>query len=376
MSMKFFIACLLLAGGGIVRAQDTAGARALTMVEYEKARTFSIGDLDKDTYVKFDNTYILDHSGFGKPYFITGDDGKRKRIDLYRLILKEGRLELGTVIYYTTENGKRYTACMPGYKADPKVWRKYFEDIHAIDKEEPFFVLKLSYVLSEELGFQLYRAANGQQGGAANRAEAGTYGNDICFPGEMRVTMGDGASKTLSEVKPGDMVVTVDPVTQERQPVVVRELTVHAVKNYAITRLVLVSARLRQGSACAKASASARASADKSAGEAGGQSAEGAREVMLSSRVLEATPNHPMVTVAGEKKAGEVAVGDKVVCLDERTGEYGQYVVWDKTETAGGMQPVYNIVAGSGKTFVMNGVMVLQKTSEVPGNDGERQRKE
>src|SRR5580692_6100586 len=131
--------CLLWAGvtlaaGMSSRAQDTAATRALTMEEYEKARTFSVGDPDKDTYVKFENTYILDHSGFGKPYFITGDDGKKKRIDLYKLILKDGRIELGTVIYYTTENGKRYTACMPGFRADAAVWRQYFEDIDAIDK--------------------------------------------------------------------------------------------------------------------------------------------------------------------------------------------------------------------------------------------------
>jgi hypothetical protein len=314
---------------GKLWAQDTASARALSMEEYEKAKTFSVSDPDKDTYVKFDNSYILDHHGFGKPYFITGDDGKRKRIDLYKLVLKEGRVELGTIIYYTTEGGKRYTACMPGYKADAKVWRKYFEDIHAIDKEEPFFVLKLSYVLSEELGFQLYRAANGQQPAAVNR-EAGTYGNDICFPGEMRVSMADGSEKELSSVKPGDVVVTVDPETQVRRAVVVKGLTVHEAKNYAITRLVLLSA-------------------------------VGGREVRLSSRVLEATPNHPMVTTAGEKKAGELVVGDKVVCREEGTGRYLQYLVWDKTETAGGVQPVYNIVAGGGITFILNGVMVMQK---------------
>jgi hypothetical protein len=301
------------------------------MEEYKKAKTFSVADPDKDTYVKFDNTYILDHNGFGKPYFITGDDGRRKRIDLYKLILKEGRIELGTVIYYTTENGKRYTACMPGYKADTSVWRKYFEDIHGIEKEEPFFVLKLSYVLSKELGFQWYRAANGMQGATVDR-EAGTYGNDICFPGEVRVTMGDGTSKPISEVRPGDAVVTVDPVTQARRAVVVKELMVHAVNNYAITRLTLLSADVW-----------------------------GEREVRLSSRVLKATPNHPMMTAAGEKKVGELVVGDKVVCLDEATGRYTQYVVWDKSETAGGMQPVYNIVAGGGSTFVINGVMVMQK---------------
>ncbi len=323
--------CLLVAGMGILRAQDTTGSRALTMAEYKKSETFFVKDLDKDTYVKFDNTYVLDKSGFGKPYFITGDDGKRQRIDLYKLILKEGRLELGTMIFYSTEAGRRYGICMPGYKADTSVWRKYFEDIHGIEKEEPFFVLKLSYVLSKELGFQLYRTANGMQGAAVDR-EAGTYGNDICFPGEMRVTMGDGTSKSISEVRPGDEVATVDPATRVRRAVLVKELTVHAVKNYAITRLTMVSAVAR-----------------------------GERDILLSSKLLEATPNHPMMTTAGEKKAAALIEGDRIFCLDQRTGRYVQYTVWDKTETAGGMQPVYNIVAGSGSTFIMNGVMVMQK---------------
>jgi hypothetical protein len=333
MNMKrtLLLAGLLAAGVGLLWAQDTASVRALTVDEYIKAKTFSVEDLDKDTYVKFDNTYILDRNGFGKAYFITGDDRKRKRIDLYRLILKEGRVELGTVIYYTTEDGKRYTACMPGYKADTSVWRRYFEDIHAIDKEEPYFVLKLSYVLSEELGFQLYRSANGQQGAMVNR-DAGTYGNDICFPGEMRVTMGDGTSKALLAVRAGDVILTVDPLTQVRRSVVVKELTVHPVKNYAITRLTLVSAVLR-----------------------------GERDVVLSSKVLEATPNHPMMTTAGEKKVGELREGDRVFCSDDQSGRYVQYMVWDKTEKAGGMQPVYNIVAGGGSTLILNGVVVSQK---------------
>jgi hypothetical protein len=326
MRKLFFTVNLLLTVAAAAQAQDTTAVRSLTMAEYEKAKTFSVGDPDKDTYVKFENTYILDHSGFGKPYFITGDDGKKKRIDLYKLILKEGRIELGTIIYYTTETGKRYTACMPGYKADPKVWNKYFEDIHAIDKEEAFFVLKLSYVLSEELGFQLYRSAQPGNGTAINR-EAGTYGNDICFPGDMEVSMVDGSTKLLSAVKAGDAVVTVDPVTHRSATVIVKELTVHPAKNYAITRLTLLSAE-----------------------------ESGAHAVHLSSRVLEATPNHPM---GNGLTAGSLKIGDRLLCADG--AGYRTFVVWDKTEGAEGTQPVYNIVADGGSTLVLNGVMVMQK---------------
>ena len=333
MKSILFAGVLLLAGMG-VRAQDSTGSRALTMEEYEKAKTFSVADPDKDTYVKFENAYILDHNGFGKPYFITGDDGKKKRIDLYKLVLKDGRVELGTVIYYTTETGKRYTACMPGYKAPPAVWRKYFEDIHAIDKEESFYVLKLSYVLSEELGYQLYRGASGQ--GAAVSREAGTYGNDICFPGDMAVTMAGGGQKLLKDVQPGDEVMTVDPLTHAAIPVTVKALTVHTAKNYAITRLLLLAV-----------------TTDVSG-----------RQVDLRCKELEGTPNHPMVTATGDKTMGEVAPGDRVLCLEETTGLYDEFTVWNKEESAGGVQPVYNIVAGGGSTFIMNGVMVRQKPQQ------------
>ena len=307
------------------QVQDTtAAAKALTMAEYEKVKSFAPTDLDKDSYVKFENAFILDRNDFGKPYFITGDDGLKKRIDLYKLIRKEGRTELGTMIFYTTEGGKRFMACLPGFKADGKVWEKYFEDIHAIDKEEKNFVLKLSYVLSRELGFQLYRAAAGGAQSGRER-EAGTYGNDICFPGDMLVSMGDGSRRRLEDIKTGDIVATMEPGTGKTMNVIVKELAVHEARNYAITRLLLVSV-----------------------------TGEG-REVCLSSRLLQATPNHPILTLQGEKKIGQLTEGDKVLSPD------GIFTVWDKQEDAGGMQHVYNIVAAGGSTFIMNGVVVLQK---------------
>ena len=331
-----FLAAVLCSAASISRAQDKDSSRTLTLAEYENSKSFTVGDLDKDSYVKFANTYILDRNDFGKPYFITGDDGLKKRIDLYKLILKEGRIDLGTVIFYTTEKGQRYMACMPGFRAGPKVWEKYFEDIHAIDKEEKNFVLKLSYVLSKELGFQLYRASGAAQGkDLSKERESGTYGNDICFPGDMQVTMADGQTRKLSDVKAGEEIVTVDPATRSVKTVTVRALTVHEAKNYAITRVLLLAAGEKNTSA--------------------------GREVSLHSKVLQGTPNHPMMTLDGEKKMGAFEGGERVLCLDEKTGKYATFTVWNKEESAGGVQRVYNIVAGGGTTLVVNGVMVLQK---------------
>ena len=59
MNRKFAVAlaCMFVLSIGL-KAQDVVKPRPLTMAEYEKAKTFVIKDLDNETYVKFENTYI------------------------------------------------------------------------------------------------------------------------------------------------------------------------------------------------------------------------------------------------------------------------------------------------------------------------------
>ena len=310
----------------------TLNPRPLAMTEYDKAKSYLVKDLDKDTYVKFDNTYIADRYEMKKPYFITGDDGLKKRIDLYKLVAKDGMQELGTLIYYTNEKGKRYMALQPNFTADGKVWEKYFEDIHSIDKEEKNFVLKLSYILSKEMSFQLYKSINQ---GRDLKEEAGTYGSDICFPGTELVAMADGSKKLLSSIRAGDQVITVDAVTKKPVAVQVTQLVEHKAENYAITQLLLVSSRET--------------------------AAVDGMHVQLQNKLLQATPNHPMLVNGRRKNIGEVNIGDQITCQDEKTHTYQTYTVYNKTEKAGGMQKVYNMVVTGGTTFILNDVMVMQK---------------
>lgn len=312
--------------------QKPVNPRPLTLDEYKKAKTYTIADLDKDTYVKFDNAYVLDRYESRKPYFITGGDNLKKRIDLYKFIAKEGMQEIGLMVFYTSETGKRYQALVPDFTADGKVWEQYFQDIDDINKVEKNFILKLSYILSKELSFQQYRVLNN---GKDMKEESATYGNDICFPGDELVTMSNGSKKFLKDVKKGDEVITVNPLTKKASTTKVKALTVHAAKNYALTQLVLVSAQENV-------------------------TANGLN-VSLRAQVLKATPNHPMMTKQGNRKIGDVAVGEQVLCLNDKSGKYEAYTVLQKNEHAGGVQNVYNIVAEQGSTFVMNGVMVMQK---------------
>lgn len=322
------VSLLVLSAG----AQAQPNPRPLTLDEYKKAKTFQIKDPDTETYVKFENTYILDRYEGRKPYFITGDDGLKKRLDLYKLLAKDGMQEIGLMVFYTNEKGKHYQALVPDFTAAGNVWEQYFEDIHAIDKEEKNFVLKLSYVLSKELSFQQYKVLNQ---GKDLKAESATYGNDICFPGDQQIALAGGATKLLRDIRPGDWVVTVDPANQRASVTQVKELVAHEAHNYALTQLVAVSAKERAGRL--------------------------ATEVRLSNQVLEATPNHPMTTRAGQKPIGEIKEGEEVLCFNQATQTYEPYTVLLKREYAGGVQQVYNMVAAEGTTFLVNGVMVRQK---------------
>src|ERR1700749_4542520 len=214
----------------ITAKAQTPNPRPLTLDEYNKALTYSIANLDNDTYVKFDNAYVLDRYENRKPYFITGSDGLKKRVDLYKLVAKEGMQEIGLMVFYTNEAGKRYQCLVPDFTADAKVWAKYFQDIDDINKIEKNFILKLSYVLSKEMAFQQYKVLNN---GKDMKEEAATYGNDICFPGDEVVTMSNGLKKLIKDVKTGDEVITVNPVTHKAEATKVKELTVHDAKNYA-----------------------------------------------------------------------------------------------------------------------------------------------
>jgi hypothetical protein len=323
--MRALFLLLFMSSVNLLQAQDV-NPRPLTLEEYEKAKTFEIKDLDKETYVKFDNVYILDRYEAKKPYFITGDDGLKKRIDLYKLLAKTGMQELGLMIFYTNETGKVYKALLPNFTAAGPVWEHYFEDIHSIDKEEKNFVLKLSYVLSKEVGFQLFKAIN--QGKDMSK-ESATYGNDICFPGDQLVNMEDGSKKLLNELKAGDKIITVEEGISKT--IQVKKLIEHDAKNYAVTELVMISAKeLKEN------------------------------EILLSGKLLRATPNHPMATLSGNKEIGKIMEGESLLCFNEATNAYEAYIVINRTEFAGGIQKVYNIEA-DGNSFMMNDVIVLQK---------------
>ncbi|GAB5408448.1 MAG: hypothetical protein BalsKO_08130 [Balneolaceae bacterium] len=331
--MRAFKTFLLLILISIVSTQYAFAqdSRAITMEEYELAQSFEVEDLDNDTYIKFNNKYILDRYEYRDPIFITGDDGNRKRVDLYKLVAREGLIDLGVMVFFTTEVGTLYKALIPNFEAGSEVWEAYFEDIHSIDKEEENFVLKLSYVLSREFSFQMLKGA----GVELPEDEGATYGSDICFPGDQLVSLADGSEKSLREIEIGDKVITLDPSTKFESVVEVSKLVKHTPENYAITTLVLINEQRIES--------------------------KSEIEFLIKTKELKATPNHPMLTSLGNKKMGDIQKGEEVLSWDEESGQYKSYIVYQTKEYGEGIQPVYSIEAKGGNPLLMNGVVVKQK---------------
>lgn len=327
--MKQLFVVLLFFYTTSLNAQNGNKIRALTKAEYEKAKTFKINDLDNDTYVKLENRFVLDRYAMRKPYFVTGSDGLKKRIDLYTLYSRDSMQAIATVIYYTNEKGRLFTAVQPSFPSDSAVWNQYFTDIDNINKEEPNYILKVSYILSREFSFQLYKSLNKNV-----KDEDGTYGMDICFPGNQWVAMADGSKKMLCHIKAGDAIITQN---NNGETVVesVKALIVHPPKNYAITSLLLQ--------------------------HASDSLTDNGLHIMLATRLIEATPNHPVETTVALKPIGQVAEGETMLCYNEATKRYETFTVVSKTESGRGVQPVYNMVTHSGENLIINQVLVRQK---------------
>ena len=78
--------------------------------------------------------------------------------------------------------------------------------------------------------------------------------------------------------------------------------------------------------------------------------------------MIEATPNHPMLTSENvKKKMGDILIGESVICSNSITKNFEHYQVINKIERAAGVQKVYNMELDQGTTAVLNEVMVLQK---------------
>jgi hypothetical protein len=339
--LTLFVArlCALLLLGFVPVAFHPAGAqekaRGLTLDEYKKAKTFAVNDLENDTYLKFDNTYVLDRYEMRPPYVFKYSDGIERRIYLYRLLDNKTKASLGmTAIYFTPGDGKKIHVCIPNPQAEKAVWAQYIDDLKEYTQSEKGFGSAFAYVTSREM------AALAGGGSGATAASAGKTDFDVCFPAFARVTLADGTEKAIADVRTGDRVAGYNSVTGTLQTTMVRAVQVHDQQPYLVQSIVLVTTDLFAS-----------------------------RESRLAGTqvVLQATPNHPIWTASGAVPLGKLLTGATVQYLAAGADTFTSFRVKasvpnDMNATSGSFytDKVYNLVTDQ-DNYVVNGTVVMGK---------------
>lgn len=333
--LRIFSVYAVIAGIASMAFAQTAKeeGRGITLEEYTKVKTFTPKNLDEDTYVKFENTYILDRYQMKPPYTFKYSDGIERRIYLYKLIDNKTRKDLGMVaIYHTPANGKSINLCIPNAIADKEVWAKYIDDLKDNGDKEKGFLSTVSYVLSREMSTML-----GNGGGQANSTAGSKTDYDVCFPENAVITLANGSEKQIKDINAGDWVAAFNQKTGKIEHTVVQEVQVHEKVNYSLTSVKLVREELTAS-----------------------LSANGMLDGMLIGLTLEATSNHPVLTKEGRKTMGELNEGDYLYSYDNASGEFVSFRVQEVTKDSRTTNKVYNLVTEK-ENYIVNNTVVLDK---------------
>jgi hypothetical protein len=299
-------------------AQD-AEKRPITAAEYDAAKKLTVKNLEKDSYVKA-GSFILDRSG--DPFVFKFSDGTERRVYLYKLFETEKMAELGLFVIYTTpKDGKLRAFPVPSPDAPGDVWGKYIDDLkYGEDAMKG---------MASCVAFALTKSGVGGTPVAAKEGEKIEY----CFPATVQVTLADGRQKVITEVRAGDRLRSIDPVTKDHSETVVLKPQVHRGQAFSLTRVRLIDP-------AAQVTASTQSGFDL--------------------RELEATANHPVLTSTGKKALGEVRVGEELFLMDAATQVLRAYRVFTVQPSYRRVEEVYNLITDR-PTYVINGVVVFAK---------------
>jgi hypothetical protein len=326
------IAVLSVFTAQFAQAQATTGpALGMTAGQAVAVKAIKIANLDKDTYLKTGG-FILDRYEERPAYVFTYSDGITRKIYLYRIFDAASTKELGLAAYYV--NGKTNdvkTFVMPGASGDRKAWDAYIDDLKYVGEKEPGLMSTLTFVLSREMASLLSGGAGKTEDGDKKKEEY-----NFCFAADAPVTMADGSSKAISEVQVGDLVKSYDAAT----------------RTIITTPVTRIDRHDKTGSSEAFALV--------------GVWVVPTQEITVSTSssatpvLLEATPNHPVLTATGRKTLGEVKAGELLYQY-----QAGLHTVTTcrvlRIEPAMRRVPVvYNLVTAAGSYFV-NDAVVLDK---------------
>ena len=291
----------------------------IKIADFEAVRKISIKNLEKDTYVK-DGAFILDNSN--PPYVFKFSDGMERRIYLYKVMESAGMKEIANLMVFNTpKDGKRINLVIPNPLADKEVWGKYIDELKDGEKAVMGFSSCVAFVLAKEFSGVL----------AMKGKEEDKY--EYCFPATAQVSMADGSSKNISEVKVGDKVLSYNTLSKKSQITTVQKVQIHENKQFDIFRILLIDPT---------------------------QSMTASLGVKYNLKALEATANHPILTDKGMVKMGDLKVGNQVYVFDNETNTFRNHKIFITQPSNSKVSKVYNLLTEK-ENYLVNSVVVLKK---------------
>jgi hypothetical protein len=144
--------------------------------------------------------------------------------------------------------------------------------------------------------------------------------------------MEDYSFKPISEIISGDKIISLDIETMKTSITTVLKLENH-VGEFYINKITAISSEIFSASA---------------------------NEITTHEWILEATPNHPIMTSNGKVSAGNIQEGDEIFVTDSKTGITVKAKVASNCFENSIEKTVYNLKTDTGNYFV-NGALVLMK---------------
>ncbi len=308
---------------GILTAEDAKAIKAI-----------KIANLDKDTYFK-SGGFILDRYEERPAYVFNYSDGIQRKIYLYKIFAAADTKELGLLAIH--QNGKTNelkSFVIPGAGADRKAWDLYIDDLKYVGEKEQGLMSALGFVISREMAVLLAGGAGAKTDGdgkpdAARKKEEYNF----CFAPDAPVSLPDGTTKPISEVKAGEVIMGYDAVTHTLTPTRVTGVQAHAPVAPA-TDITLVGVWMTPSEGLTA----------------------GRNQTPLT--LLEATANHPVLTATGRQPLGDVQAGETLYRYE--AGQLAAYQVVRREYKIRLVKAVYTLTTERG-AFVVDDAVVLDK---------------
>ncbi|GAB3641855.1 Hint domain-containing protein [Spirosoma arcticum] len=306
---------------------QTATAVGMTLDQLKAIKAIKIANLDKDTYLK-SGAFILDRYEERPAYVFNYTDGITRKIYLYKIFSAADTKDLGLLALY--QNGKTNEVkpfVIPGASADRAAWDAYIDDLKYVGEKEPGLMSTLAFVLSREMAGLL-------EGGSGKTAEGGTKKKEefnFCFAPDAPVTLPDGSAKAISAVAVGDLILGYDTQIKTFAPTRVTHVDTHQSNGFALVGVWLAPANELTA----------------------GNQAKPAQPVLL-----EATPNHPVLTATGRKSLGNMQTGELLYRFEN--GKPVAYRVVRAESSVRSVKTVYTLTTEVG-AYVIAETVVLDK---------------